>query len=87
VAGFGFHQLAVGSKDTLNAANFEAAMLALSAQKRPDGSPLGVKATHLVCGPTNEGKARTLLLKQTLAAGEDNIWFNAAKPHFSAWLD
>lgn len=87
VAGFGFHQLAVGSKDTLNATNFEAALLALSSQKRPDGSPLGVRATHLVCGPSSEGKARTLLLKQNLAGGEDNIWFNAAQMHVSAWLD
>ncbi|MBA3997033.1 MAG: head protein [Candidatus Accumulibacter sp.] len=87
VAGFGFHQLAYGSKDALDAANYEAARLALSGQFRPDGSPLGVKATHLVCGPSNEAKARALLMKQTLAGGEDNIWNGSAELIVSPWLE
>lgn len=87
-AALGFHQLAVGSKAELNATNYEAARLALAAQRRPDGSPLGVggAGVALVYGATNEGKARTLILKQNLAAGEDNIWFNSADLVKSPWL-
>lgn len=83
---FAFHQLAFGSKATLDATNYEAARLAMASQKRPDGSPLGVAGTHLVVGASNEGKARALLLKQTLAAGEDNIWYNSAQLIVSPWL-
>jgi phage major head subunit gpT-like protein len=86
-AGFGFHQLAFGSKGALDAANYEAARLALSSQFRPDGSPLGIKATHLVCGPSNEAKARTLLMKERLANGEDNIWNGTAQLIVSPWLE
>lgn len=87
-AALGFHQLAFGSKAELNATNYEAARLALSGQRRPDGSPLGVGGAGfaLVCGAQNEGKARTLLMKQNLAAGEDNIWFNSAQLIVSPWL-
>jgi len=86
-AGFGFHQLALGSKAALDATNYEAARLALATQRRVDGSPLGVGGTHLVCGPSNEGKARALLLRQSLAAGEDNIWYNSSQLIVCPWLD
>jgi len=87
-AALGFHQLAFGSKDELNATNYEAARKALAGQRRPDGSPLGVGGAGyaLVCGVQNEGKARTLLMKQNLAAGEDNIWFNSAQLITSPWI-
>lgn len=87
VAGFGFHQLAFGSKAALDATNYEAARTALAGQFRPDGSPLGVKATHLVCGPSNEAKARTLLMKERLANGEDNIWNGTAELIVCPWLE
>lgn len=83
---FGFHHLAFGSKAALTVENYEAARVALASQRRVDGSPLGVSGTHLVVGATNEGKARALLLKQALAAGEDNIWYNSAQLIVSPWL-
>lgn len=85
-AGFGFHQLAYGSKQTLDASAYEAARLALASQFRPDGSPLGVTATHLVVGPSNEARARALLEKERLAGGEDNIWKGTAQLIVSPWL-
>ncbi|MDR2450948.1 MAG: Mu-like prophage major head subunit gpT family protein [Candidatus Accumulibacter sp.] len=87
VAGFGFHQLAFGSRDTLDADNYEAARLALSTQYRPDGSPLAVRPTHLVVGVSNEARARTLLMKERLANGEDNIWHGSAQLIVSPWLE
>lgn len=86
VSGFGFHQLAVGSKITLDATNFEAARLALETQRRPDGSPLPVRATHLVCGATNRAKAEALLLKEFLAGGESNSHYKAVDLIVSPWL-
>jgi phage major head subunit gpT-like protein len=87
VTGFGFHQLAFGSKDALDAANFEAAQLAMETQRRPDGSPLPVKATHLITGPSNRAAARTLLEKEYLAGGENNPHYQAVELHISPWLE
>lgn len=77
VAGFGFHQLAYGSKATLDAAAFAAARLALETQRRPDGTPLPVLATHLVCGPSRRAEAEAVLMKEYLAAGETNTNYKA----------
>jgi len=77
VAGFGFHQLAYGSKATLDATSFAAARLALETQRRPDGSPLAVMATHLVCGPSRRTEAEAVLMKEYLAAGESNTNYKA----------
>lgn len=77
VAGFGFHQLAYGSKQALDAASFAAARQALETQRRPDGSPLPVMATHLVTGPSGRGAAEAVLKKEFLANGESNVNFKA----------
>lgn len=79
VAGFGFHQLAYGSKAALDATNFAAARLALETQRRPDGSPLPVLATHLVTGPSNRAAAEVLLKKEYLAGGENNVYWKAVE--------
>ncbi|MBL0307665.1 MAG: Mu-like prophage major head subunit gpT family protein [Chitinophagaceae bacterium] len=77
VAGFGFHQLAYGSKSTLDASAFNAGRLAMETQRRPDGSPLPVMATHLVCGPTRRAEAEAILMKEYLASGESNTNYKA----------
>lgn len=86
VAGFGFHQLAFGSKSTLDAAAFAAARLSLETQHRPDGSPLPVTATHLVCGPSRRAEAEAILMKEFLAAGESNTNYKAVNLIVSPWL-
>lgn len=86
VAGFGFHQLAYGSKATLDAAAFVAARLALETQRRPDGSPLPVLASHLVCGPSRRAEAEALLKKEFLAGGENNINYKAVELVVNPWL-
>jgi phage major head subunit gpT-like protein len=78
-ASFGFHQLAYGSKDTLNPANYAAARTAMTSQFRPDGSALAVRPTHLVTGPSNLGLAKALLESQFNNYGANNIWYNDAK--------
>lgn len=86
-AGFGFHQLAFGSKAELNAANYNAARLALAGQFRPDGSPLGVKATHLVVGASNEMRAKALLESAKAADGTDNLNRGTTQLIVSDWLE
>lgn len=86
VSGFGFHQLAYGSKQTLDAAAFNAARLVLETQRRPDGSPLPVMATHLVVGPTNRAAAEAFLMKEFLASGESNTNYKAVNLIVSPWL-
>lgn len=86
-AGYGFHQLAYGSKATLDATAYEAARVALASQRRPDGQKLGVRGTTLVVGASNEGKARQIVAAEKLAGGGDNIWFNTAQVLVCPWLD
>jgi phage major head subunit gpT-like protein len=86
-AGFGFHQLAVGSKLALDATNYEAARVSLAAQFRPDGSPLGVMPTHLVVGPSNEAEALELLNAERNTAGATNVWKGTAQLIVSPWLE
>ncbi len=78
VAGFGFHQLAYGSKSTLDAAAFKAARVALETQRRSDGSALPVKATHLVCGPSRRDEAEATLTEK-LAGGATNPLYKAVE--------
>lgn len=85
-AGFGFHQLAYGSKQTLDATAFSAARLVLETQRRPDGSPLPVMATHLVCGPSSRAAAEGILKKEFLAAGETNLNYKAVELVVNPWL-
>lgn len=86
-AGFGFHQLAYGATVDLDAAAYDAARQALAGQFRPDGSPLGVRATHLVVGASNEAAALELLQAERNAAGATNIWRNTAQLIVSPWLE
>lgn len=86
-AGFGFHQLAYGSKQSLTAVNYQAGRVALSTQYRPDGSALGVSATHLVVGPSNEAAALELLQAERDAAGATNVYRGTAKLVVSPYLE
>lgn len=79
VAGFGFHQLAFGSKAALAADTFAAARLAMETQRRPDGSPLPISPTHLITGPSNRVAAEALLTTQFLAAGANNPNYKAVE--------
>lgn len=79
VAGFGFHQLAYGSKAALDAAAFAAARTVLETQRRPDGTPLPVMASHLVTGPSNRAAAEAILKKEYLTNGETNVHYKAVE--------
>ena len=70
--GYSLPQLAVASKDTLNAENFEAAYSALMEMKTDGEEPLGLKPSILVVPPKLRAAAVALIDKQNLANGESN---------------
>ncbi len=75
--GFGFWQQGYGSKDTLNATNFDAAVAAMMAFRSDEGRPLGINPNLLVCGPSNRAAAKALLEAQVLASGASNTNYKA----------
>lgn len=77
-AGYGFHQLAYGSKSTLDAAAYVAARVAMGTQKRPDGASLDVTPTHLLVGPSNESAARLVVGLENIS-GSTNPWWKTAE--------
>ncbi|TVR12154.1 MAG: hypothetical protein EA385_00120, partial [Salinarimonadaceae bacterium] len=74
--GFGFWQMAYGSKQTLNAASYAAARAALQNMKGDHGRPLGLTPNLLVVDPSLEGAALEILNAERNAAGATNVWRN-----------
>ncbi|MBK1868261.1 Mu-like prophage major head subunit gpT family protein [Aestuariivirga sp. YIM B02566] len=85
-AGYGFWQLAFGSKDTLNAANFKSARTAMETQVNDSGSPLGVSPKILVVGPTLRDAGEDILKKEQNSGGETNTLRNAVELVVVPWL-
>lgn len=85
-AGFGLWQLAYASKQTLNAANFEAAYDAIRAMKADGGRPMGLKPTILVVPTSLRAAAEAILKKRELAAGESNTNFERVELLEVEWL-
>lgn len=71
-AGYGFWQMAFGSKAELNSANLRAAYTAMSNFTDDEGRPLGVTPTHVIVGNGNFFKARDLLIPAQID-GTSNI--------------
>ncbi|WP_321447354.1 Mu-like prophage major head subunit gpT family protein [uncultured Cohaesibacter sp.] len=84
--GYAFWQTAFGSKAELNADNYAAARKAMQDLENDEGDPLGILPNLLVVGSSNEAQARALINKETLANGEDNIWYHSADILVSPWL-
>ncbi|WP_094462620.1 Mu-like prophage major head subunit gpT family protein [Pannonibacter phragmitetus] len=84
--GFGFWQMAYGSKQELTAANYKAARTALEGQLGDYDRPLGLQATLLVVPPSLEGAALEILNAERNAAGATNIWRGTAQMLKSPWI-
>ncbi len=61
-AGYGFWQMAFGSKATLDATNLRAAYTAMTKFTDDEGRLLNIKPTHLIVGSTNHFAARDILM-------------------------
>lgn len=84
--GYGLWQLAYGSKQTLDAANYAAARTAMASLTNEEGQPMGIVPTHLVVPNSLEASARAVVKAETLTAGGSNIWFNTAELVVVPWL-
>lgn len=84
--GYGLPQLAWGSKQTLNAANYEIARAAIINMKADGGGPLGLIPDLLVVGATNEGAARSIVQSQLVNGGESNKWAGTAEVLLCPWI-
>lgn len=77
-AGFGLWQLAYGSKDTLDAANYAAARQAMMGFRADGGRVLGIKPTTLVVSPELEDEALHILNTETKDGGGSNPYKGTA---------
>ena len=84
--GFGFWQMAWGSKQTLNAANYSTARAALMGMKGDYGRPLGLMPRLLVVPPTLESAALKIVNNELGANGETNEWKGTAEVLVAPWL-
>ena len=84
--GFGFWQLAYGSKQTLDATSYAAARAAMQGFKSDYGRPLGIMPSHLVVPPSLEGAARKIVVNDRDDMGATNEWAGTAMPMVVPWL-
>jgi len=84
--GFGFWQMAFGSKLALDQTNFDAAIAAMMAFKSDEGRPLGIKPDLIVCGPSNRAAAQAVIDKEFVDGGDSNTNFKAVDLLVVPWL-
>lgn len=84
--GFGYWQMAWGSRQTLDAAHYEAARVGLGQMKGDYGKVLSIRPKLLIVPPSLEGAARTIVGNQLTTGGETNKWYNTAEVLVEPWL-
>jgi phage major head subunit gpT-like protein len=85
-AGFGLWQLAWGSKQPLNAANYATARAAMMGFRGDGGKLLGVKPNVLVVPPVLEEAALKLVNSEYGTGGESNPWKGTAEPIVTSYV-
>lgn len=85
-AGFGFWQMAYGSKQTLNAAAYATARASISGRTGDHGRPLGLTPNLLVVPPSLESAGRKILNSEFGSGGETNEWKGTAELLVCPWL-
>jgi phage major head subunit gpT-like protein len=84
--GYGFPQMAWGSRQTLSAANYAIGRAAIQNMKGDGGRPLGQVPNLLVVPPSLESSARQILNSEYGAAGATNEWTGTAEVLVVPWL-
>lgn len=84
--GYGLPQLAWGSKQTLNGANYAAGRAALMGMKADGGAPLGLVPNLLVVPPALESAGRQILNSEYGTGGVTNEWKGTAELLVVPWL-
>lgn len=84
--GFGFWQLAYGSRKALDETNLVEAWKAMTERLGDHGRPLGIRPTVLLVTPGLEIAARKLVSASTLANGAENVMKGLVEVQSSPWL-
>ncbi len=84
--GYGFWQMAWGSKQPLTAASYAAARGAMQGFRSDYGRPLGINPNLLVVPPALEGTGRAIVQSQLINGGESNPWAGTAELLVVPWL-
>lgn len=84
--GYGFWQMAWGSKQTLDATSYATARAAIYGAKGDHGVPMGLTPNLLVVPPSLESAARRLLNSEYGTGGATNEWKGTAEPLVVPWL-
>ncbi|WP_320837386.1 Mu-like prophage major head subunit gpT family protein [Zhongshania sp.] len=84
--GPGLWQLIVRSKQTFNAANYEAARKRLEELKGDYERPLGLRHTHTMIPNGLEGAARKVIVNSLATGGETNEWAGSSALIKNPWL-
>ena len=84
--GFGFWQLAWGSKQTLDATHYATARAAVASMNGDYGRPLGLMPNLLVVGPSQESAGRKIVNSEYASGGETNEWKGTAELLVVPWL-
>ena len=84
--GYGFWQLAYGSRQTLDAAAYAAARAAMTGRRGDYDRPLGIMPNLLVVPASLEAAARAIVEADTLSGGGANIWYKSAELLVVPWL-
>ena len=84
--GYGLPQMAWGSKQTLNAANYAIGRSAIQSMKGDGGRPLGLVPDTLFCAPSQESAARQILNSEYGTGGITNEWKGTAELVVVPWL-
>ncbi len=84
--GYGFWQMAYGSKQTLDKANFASAFAAIEGMVGDHGRPLGLVPDLLVVPPGLRVEALEILNAERDAAGATNVWRGQAELLVVPWL-
>jgi phage major head subunit gpT-like protein len=84
--GYGFWQMAWGSKQPLDADAYAAARAAMQGFRSDNGRPLGITPNLLVVPPALEGAGRAILQSQLVNGGESNPWAGTAELLVVPWL-
>lgn len=79
VGGYGFWQFAYASKETLNYANFNAAVATMIGLRGDYAKPIGAMPTHLYVPASLRTAALEVVKRERLANGETNINQNAVE--------
>lgn len=85
--GYGFWQVAFGSKADLNSDNFNAARTAMMKFTNDEGGKLGIIPTHLIIGPSLGKAARQLITAEYGTNGVSNVDKGLVQVIESPWLD